>query len=595
MGSSTVSSVAGLPGVTASALAGIEDVGSTVATSAAAAIAQGQSLLTSAEDQLGTTLGEASFSDIAGFATSVVQKVPPGQIQKALGGAAGIVSAAAAGAAIGSIIPGFGTVIGGVIGGIIGVFGDLLGGGAAPPPPEGEFRSTAEIYCFPGWSASAPSTPTDLSDNTPLMVLPCSWSDYRIHAYNYQRLASDDILTNYTGPGNFTFGVGWISPPGGGSNQSRNAAWWLANYVMGKSTVTQKWACSSSNKVGEPANILTATSTTGEAYHQLIQVLGGAANAAKSIALVRSWYDQPWSLNWKPTTKVSVGGQVVPFASSNGNVPIIQQNGSDPKPATFLEAFSDSAGQINASSPLDYTYYISNSFACPQPPPIVQPAAWGGIFDPSKQSQFPYRHCSLPDTILIMLSELACLVVTPSLVTPPPYGTVDNSGKPVSYVTPPGAAADMVAFHLMLAMAYRWSGGQQLDLANGPSKLGTTEGFNTKFPGSGGASRGDPINTRIQMHPNILRVLGLLQAKVQSRKAAAAAAQANAKAASVSHSAGAQFAYVNGQPVALRASSSLSSSASSQSSTASGGAMAVLAGVAAVGGIMFLKKRRRRR
>ena len=567
----TASALAKTGGVTNSSIA---QIASDVLSNPTAAIAQGQAFL---EDTI-QQAGDAGLPGMMAAASGLAAGLPSGELAAGVKKVAGVLSSAEQGAALGSVIPGYGTAIGAAVGAIIGIVNNILGG--ANNPPEGEFRSTAEMLCFPNVPLSKASQ--DLNQ-LPMVAVPATWMNARIQLVGYQQSSSATPSGQIAGPGNFAWGAGWAAVPGS-TPQSQNAAWYIAQAWMGQNSVSRAFALK-----GHAGNSLVPSTgadptvlkrTVNANLQEALTIMGSNQNALNTaMGLLGSWYGQTFNTGWGVVTDISdVDGFLSPPFGEGQEA--------------MLHAVSSAADAVNNRFPLDFTYYVSKSWGMislsgNNGSYLVGPMAIAG--DPtfshrvaSNVAYHNFRLCSMPDTLLVGLAEIACIVAMGLPVNP-------TGGVPQ---TVSAAQATIFAFHYVLGLSYTWLRAQKIDFdrANALPNPTTFQG---------GSSLGLPEDTLPQPHPNFSRVLGILQAKVQKTLATTAASQAKGSAA-VSSGAfvtkpanSPVYALVNGKWVAPIAASASVSPATQRSST--GVAKATLAGAAALGAIWFLKSRRKMR
>ena len=402
----------------------------------ASAISQGENVINSS-----FTNSDGSFTGVAAVASGLVGDLPTGALKSFASQIVEIGESAAAGAAIGSCFPGFGTAIGAAVGAVIGFVEDLFS--SPPPVPEGEFRQPWEKYVFP----AVPNTATNDTNPDNLLaqkvVSPASWADIRTHSVGFQvPFQGTDPATGQTVIADFNFAVDWVPPPGS-NKQSSGAAFYVAQAWIGQNAVSLAVISKSNNSqaLKDAANI---------AYQKAITVLGSSEAVTRAITILDSWYGQSFPLTWT----VGDGG--------------ISDISSDPHVIAQAEAF---AKQVSETQPLDYTYYWSPEVVyTPNSQTPVAPLV--DVFHIGAAMAGAVRYVAMPDTSIIGLAELACLVQ---------LGIIPANG------------ADFVALHYMMSLAWLWRRGQIESQSSGNPQA-------------------------IYNHPNFSRIIGIVATRVHQSK-----------------------------------------------------------------------------
>lgn len=411
------------------------------------AISNGDALFDNAYQKAG-----GSLNGTVSAAASVIAGLPAGPAKQMLADVMTMASGAAVGAEMGSVIPGWGTAVGAAVGAVVGLIESVFT--SSPQPPEGEFRSTAEQYVFPGVQVT-PGQSDAVSQLEQTSAQPASWPDIRIHSPGYQvPFTGTDDATGQNEPVSFTFGTSWVSPPGS-TPQSKLAAFFLAQMWLGQSTVSEYWALSSRDTSGTLSERLAAVQGAEEKAWTL---LGSETVGKRAVSLVSRWYGTSFSTAFSSSGCAGV-------ESDFGVTPPKDQNTSRTNVTAYAKAYATMAQCLNKASALDFAYYFSNNAAINvdengfdhrvELVPTNEPLLVGTGF----------RIPALPDTTLVGLCEIACLTV---------MGLI------------PSNAADHVALHYVLGLAWLWKRGQEQDTNVGGSPL--------------------PVAN----HPNFSRILGVI-------------------------------------------------------------------------------------
>jgi hypothetical protein len=458
---------------------------------------------------------DGSLAGTTAVAAGLIAGLPPGQVTQTLNRVLSAASSVEAGAAIGTtLFPGIGTGVGIAIGAISGIA--QLIAGSPPANPQGEFRGHSERYCFP----ALPLTPTVGESASALaqqLLQPVVWPDYRQRAVGYQLTTTDpvagDPAPSRTQPLSFSFGVGWVSPPGS-TAASTNQAYYLAQAWMGGDTVSTHARTITGDPNGEQASFREACK------QQAITALGSEAVYRRAYDLVTSWYLSKFSLNvgraLLAPSAIDLGAAGLSYSTAD---PSRSLAGNMRRAALWWKTNIDA---WNENSALDFTYYLGNYYLFESPQgseQIWQVQSWEAVQNTPYWSVQPGgRHlvyASLPDTFLIALCELACIVATNAMTS--------STGAPVALSED---EADAAALHFAMLHAWLWKRGQVLDATHDFGN-GLTE---ASLPGF------------TSPHPNFSRVIGIVAAKIKKNRKKAAAASAKAKAQSARRAAVAQHA-----------------------------------------------------
>jgi hypothetical protein len=438
-----------------------------------ASIASGTALFTKAY-----TAADGSLAGTAAAGAAIVALLPSGAFKTAVSQAEGLVSGAEAGAAVGSIIPGYGTAIGAVVGAVISAISTIVS--SSPPNPEGEFRLKSERYCFPAvpLNASAQELP-NVAAQIPLQ--PVCWPDLRAYAVGLQPVLENadgngDPAPSQTRPVAVEWGAGWVPPPESTATSAAQA-WYLAQAWIGGNGVSG--AAVARVQPTDPTTASALEDYRVASVQQAITELTSQDVYTSAHKLLSSWYGTEFS----PIVDIVNMGVNVNGASWHDS----PENES---PEAFATWWGTKLAGFESTSACDYVYYPGNyqvmeGTSSNSATLVLAPIDYGYQAWPSMVET---RFTALPDTSILGLAELACLAST---------GVI------------PTAAADVVAFHYMMGLAWLWTRGQVED----------------KIPQV--------------MHPNFARVIAIIAAKIQASKpaapparvTAATAAQASANAA----------------------------------------------------------------
>jgi hypothetical protein len=423
-----------------------------------------------------------SLQGTAAAGAGIVADLPSGQFKSALDQAMSAIGYAEAGAAIGSIIPGYGTAVGAVIGGLIGIFSTMT---SSPLNTDGEFRSTAEQYIFPALALTPTvgETPSQLAQT---VLQPCVFPTYRQHAVSWMPVTVDEDFgapyLNESKPLNFTFGVGWLSPPGS-TTTSTEQGYYLASAWMATDGVSRGLALAHDDSNGD----LHAYGATMR--EQAITALGSEQAYNAAMGLFESWYGSgsPWSTKIDPALAGTIPKVLDPVQGmsttwNNSGKSLGYKN----RWGSLILSLREPNQQF------DWTYYAGNYLLAN----LDNFASWSPVgvsetmFNAVRADQGPlqvYNVALLPDTTAIGLAELACLAVT---------------GEGTPPLTRQGA--DVAALHFLLGMAWLWRQGYAQDSVRSKN-VGEVYGL----LGNGGLAPYQPTN------PNVSRCIGIVQAKIR--------------------------------------------------------------------------------
>ena len=478
-----------------------------VAAGPSSAIAAGSSFFDNAYQQAG-----GSITGTVAVAASIVSDLPAGPAKQLLSQVLGIASGAMAGAAIGSVIPGWGTAVGAAVGAIIGAVSVIVGGGG-PQPPEGDLRSNAEQFVFPPdpTAVDGPTDPESLLEQQ--TAQPVSFPQIRQWSAGFQVpiYPNTDPGTGQGTPAGFTFGTSWVSPPGT-TPQTKKAAWYLAQAWIGRDIITNTFALGLKSSAADPSLLADGVSAARE---QAGTVLGSDVLVGRAMRLLSRWYGTDFTPRMLIAAVSPVdfqqqlaSGQVAKhdgkwfwpvagFSASfcpgvNPNFGVTFQTASQSwqEAARTWQRFAQCMNRRNA---LDYIYYFSETLAIEQ---IETNHITGSVITgvtqvgtplslPSATSGAGVFFAAMPDTTIVGLAELACLVVS---------GLIPLHGS------------DEVALHYVLSLAWLWRRGQELDKLAG-------------------------LPFAISNHDNFSRLIGLLAHRVQKTKRAAATVAAKKRTA----------------------------------------------------------------
>ena len=548
---------------------GIRGIG--VLPTATNAIASGESTFTQAYAQAG-----GSLQGTAAVAAGIVAQLPAGKITAALNTVMSAIGDAEAGAAIGSVIPGYGTAIGAAIGAIVGIISEITG--STPANPTGEFRSTAERFVYP----SLPLQPTVGESPSALVQVPFQpavWPTYRQNASAWQPVQTDsnlgDPAPSQSEALQFTFGVGWVSPPSStpaSTSQAYYAACaWMSGNAVARGLVLPK----------DDANQDFA-SFRAAANGQALTSLGSQEAMSDALALFTSWYEQPWSL----TIDETLQGTITVPGKSNWSTP---QPGGYQAVRGWQGVWESMLYELRLPvNALDWTYYSANYILTGGGNlwGVTGMTSWflDGVNDrlpgvPTFSDKINIAR--LPDTLAIALYEYAILSVT---------GVLPRDG------------ADIGVLHFLLGLQWSWHRGWITDA--GRKSFATLYGITN-----------DSMSPLQPLNPNISRCIGIVQAKIRAAKttsASSASTSSSASSSAASAAAASTLAAANlslaqarltaarkatpaAPPPALpaaRPTAVVASSASSPSSEELGGLIVGLAAIAA-GAVRYRKKRKR--
>lgn len=455
---------------------------------ASAAITSGQNTFNAAYSAAG-----GSLQGTAAAAAGIVASLPKGQIQTALNDAMNAIGYAEAGAAIGSVIPGYGTAIGAVIGAAIGIFSSITSGSQVST--EGEFRSTAEQFCFPALALTPTvgETPSQLAQT---VLQPCVFPTYRQNAVSWMPIQVDDNFgapyVNESKPVNFTFGVGWLPPPSS-TAASTSQGYFLACAWMASNGVSRALSL----KHDDSQQDLHAF---GKAVQeQAITALGSEKAFTDAMNLFRSWYGTG---GWSTKIPTELKGMLSGPEDPQRGVSKAWTGGTTGHPSysqlwkSLIDILRQPAQQF------DFTYYPANYALLNDEGGTFTGASaeWDlvGMSEPiweriqgsnaSGKDNTGTNVALMPDTTAIGLAELACLCIT---------GIVPREG------------ADVAALHYLLGMQWLWRQGYQQDaLRSKQAQALYGIGF-----------------TYNKTNPNISRCIGLVTAKIRAAKKKAAKAK----------------------------------------------------------------------
>ena len=406
-------------------------------------VLQGTSLF----NQAYAKAGGAGFGGTVAVAGGMLQGVSTGALATGLQQAAQMAEGAISGAAFGTaVFPGIGTAVGAVLGMVVSVVNDILSG---PPPaqPEGEFRSTWEKYCFPARST------TDIqvigsAGASQTGVLPATWPNIREQLAGYQVSNAPDPATGTNGPLNFTFTVGWIPAPGS-TQQSSSQAFALAQGWIAQNPVTQALATAKGGTFKGEA----------DSYIQhAISSLLSEDNYNQATELVNRWYGTSFPpAVFTRTANTMSDGKYWDTLPTDAASEIV-----------WAKTFAQDADVINQTSGADGIYYVSEQFAMSlgqnvasdrdpvavdQVISVIQRAAAWQVANMSVVGgDSLIQRVAMPDMKLVGLCEIACLVVTGAI---------------------PRDAADMAAYHWMLALCWFARRGQEEDVSSNETLNGS--------------------------------------------------------------------------------------------------------------------------
>jgi hypothetical protein len=429
------------------------------------AISQGEGLFNGAYDKSG-----GSIAGTVAVAASVVAALPEGAAKKVLSDVMTLGSDVAAGAAMGSVIPGWGTAVGAVVGAAMGVVSVIAG--SDPQPPEGDIRSTAEIYVFPPVQAQQGGNDIQ-SMLTQNCANPTAWHDIRAHMPGFQvPYAGTEAGSGQNEPITYTFGTSWISPPGS-TAQSKSAAWFIAQAWLGTNSVSTGLSLSPGPN-GQFGDLLTRQQMVSGAQQRAWTILGSRLIMEKATQLINRWYGTRF--NVAPYSAVGCPGINEDFVFTDAGH----------SPAEFTAIVQKAARSANKRNPLDYSYYLSDIIVQGTSDPefgarslSTYPSQQLGLdvmfippMDDSGGNKGWVELIAMPDTLVVVIAELACLVA---------LGVITTKG------------ADHIALHLVMTLAWLYRRGQEQDKASG-------------------------LPYGIRNHPNFSRVIGIISARIRHER-----------------------------------------------------------------------------
>lgn len=427
------------------------------------AIAQGNALFDSAYSQ-----AAGNLTGTIATAAGVVADLPSGAVKQMLSMLTGVAGGAAAGAAMGSVIPGWGTAVGAAVGAVAGLIEGILGQSSATPALQGEFRSQAAQLTFP--AVAAP----DLANGTPpwtpefaitqALACPASHMSVRATTPGFQvplgGPGTSDQGSGQIGLANFTFGVGWVSPPQG-TEETKSAAWYVAQAWLGQDEVTKKLAMGPGATFG---NRSVRAGYVAATRQRALMLLGSSETLSQALSLLTSWYGKRFSMSTAPAPRVPPG------AAQTGVM--------DPTDTAFQAGWQAKISKLakdwNEKNALDFIYYMPDEALLDGLNATIGPVEAVGepamSADPVGVNALPI---CVPDTTIVMLAEIALCVAT---------GLI------------PAKAADAVALHSVMGLQWLWKQGQLTD-----RDLGFTR----------------PVTN----HPNFSRVIGVIASKINPHHA----------------------------------------------------------------------------
>jgi hypothetical protein len=423
----------------------------------------------------------AGFPAMVGAAMGLIADLPKSQLQAGISAAAGLANAAEGGAAAGAVLGPYGAAIGAAVGAIIDIVSLALAG-TPPAPPEGEFRTLAERYCFParGLGGNTVATASEVLavgslGASQVGVLPASWPNIRQQVISYQETNAKDPISGVDGPLGFQFTTGWVPTPFSTSTTTGQAMSlaqaWIAQNNVTKFLLANKYF----QNFGLNANQALITGAASSlVYAAQTQAFSGIqADYDAAIALVNRWYGSTFTVPpWSVTNNMGTDGKwIYPT-----NVSALD----------FVKTYRKNVLTVNATTPGDYIYYLSEPFVLENNlagnPQVVLPIAGslsGGALASTTQayeasavsfeSKTALQMVALPDTLLVGVCELACYCVANNLK---------------------GATADLLAFHYVLSSCWLWWRGMTQDISKSRNPLFSW------MP--------------VTLHPNFARVLGIL-------------------------------------------------------------------------------------
>ena len=426
----------------------------TLPAASAGFIDQGEAIFNQAYDKAG-----GSLAGTASVASSIVNDLPPGSATQALSQALSIGEGAISGAVAGSIFPGIGTAVGAVVGAGLALISQIAAGN--PANPQGEFRSTAEQWCFPAMP---------LTSGFPL-ANPGTYPDIRINIVEFQAIHPDgttwppDPASGQGSQSTFTFGVGWVSPPQS-TPASKAAAWSIANAWFGQNGATKELAMSTGNYAAKKAVIAANIVLAQKNF------LGNVEQYNRAMALMNECLGSPpiRAFHLQTDSYIDAIGYVNNVGSGNAAV------------AEFVHEIT----KLNKQIAEDYTYYISKvatwfrmqgENATPPETISITEAGEPQAAVASDLHFNPIRVLACPDTISVGIAEIVYLYVTGALPG------VDDAGF---YV---------IVFHFVMSQAWLFRWGQKYDNKE---------------------SGGNPPFHTIENHPNFSRIIGIVSRKIRN-------------------------------------------------------------------------------
>jgi hypothetical protein len=313
------------------------------------AVAVGTSLF----DTAYKAAGNSGFSGMVASANSAIGGLPAGALKAALQQAGSAASAAASGAAAGALFGPEGAAIGAAVGAVIAIVGDIMNGTPAAPP-EGEFRSRAERYCFPYRQPGGSLLTVSQAGGTQQGILPASWPNIRRQVVAYQATDNGNDPTNQAtgtyGPLPFTFQTGWVPPPFSTDTSTGKALALAQAFVSGDDVTSYLVSSKAYQNYGLNADPSQVSGEINLNTQAAITAFDGDENGFnQAIALVERWYGAKFpQIVWA----------VTPESDNNGKL-LVDPSLSDLAYANKLSSVADT---INKTACADGIYYISRQF-----------------------------------------------------------------------------------------------------------------------------------------------------------------------------------------------------------------------------------------